>query len=405
MCFVPPGTEYLTLSRGVYLKDLEEPCLYNLLTDELYELNAEAREFLVACARGEVSLNLIPPEAMELVTYCLDERLLQQVPEPSPRQFVAEQAPVPSLRYLELQLTRSCNLRCRHCFLGASNKSELPWAILKDILDQFARAQGLRLILTGGEPLLYKSFWQLNEILPDYPLRSVLLTNGHLLSRQVIKNLKVHEVQVSLDGLEEAHDILRGAGSYRRVVKAIEDLRAENVDVSLATMIHRANLGDFPALARLADEWGIKEWNVDFPVETGNLAVNRSLAVDPAEAAPLLDYARGGGHFAAEGLYTCGAHLAAVNADGILTKCSFYPPETGFAAEDGLVRGWLKIPRLKPDQLDCNCSHLLECRGGCRYRAEKAWGPTAPDPVQCFRFGVPCGGEKSAKEVNCNEDR
>jgi MoaA/NifB/PqqE/SkfB family radical SAM enzyme len=47
--------------------------------------------------------------------------------------------------------------------------------------------QGLRVLLSGGEPLLYSRWQELNELLPDFELRLVLLSNGLLLTDMVIR--------------------------------------------------------------------------------------------------------------------------------------------------------------------------------------------------------------------------
>ena len=109
---------------------------------------------------------------------------------------------MPSLRYLELMLTESCNLRCRHCYLGEAGEQELPLAAVVQTLTEFQEMQGLRVLLSGGEPLLYSRWQELNERLPEFELRLVLLSNGLLLTDALIQGLNVHEVQLSLDGLE-----------------------------------------------------------------------------------------------------------------------------------------------------------------------------------------------------------
>ena len=84
---------------------------------------------------------------------------------------------LPSLRYLELQLTSRCNLTCKHCYLGETTPLDLPAETILRICKEFERMQGLRLLLSGGEPMLHNDFWTLNDALSDFGLRSVLLSN------------------------------------------------------------------------------------------------------------------------------------------------------------------------------------------------------------------------------------
>jgi MoaA/NifB/PqqE/SkfB family radical SAM enzyme len=68
-------------------------------------------------------------------------------------------------------------------------------------LEEFEEIQGLRFLLSGAEPLLHPYFWEVNEVLRDYAFRSVLLSKGTLISNEIAKKLRIHEVQISLDGV------------------------------------------------------------------------------------------------------------------------------------------------------------------------------------------------------------
>src|SRR5450756_1416338 len=124
--------------------------------------------------------------------------------------------------YLLVHLTDRCNLGCRHCYRAGAKKGDLSAFSHRRMLEEFEDGGGLRLLLSGGEPLLYPYFWQLNDLLPAFDIRVVLLTNGTLLDRRSAALLNVHEVQASLDGLEESHDRLRGPGAFRRALAGLE---------------------------------------------------------------------------------------------------------------------------------------------------------------------------------------
>jgi MoaA/NifB/PqqE/SkfB family radical SAM enzyme len=144
-------------------------------------------------------------------------------------------------------------------------------------LEEFEEIQGLRLLLSGGEPLLHPHFWEINEMLRDYLFRSVLLSNGTLITKETARKLRVHEVQVSLDGTREGHDSIRGEGTFEKAIRAIDELQKVNIELSVATMIHRRNLKEFDALATLIQSKGIEEWNIDQPCLDGRLKNTREL--------------------------------------------------------------------------------------------------------------------------------
>jgi radical SAM protein with 4Fe4S-binding SPASM domain len=383
--------KFFTIAPHCYLKRLEEPCLYNIENDELYELSEEAYQFLLKCSQGEY---VFPKkEDEEFIQYCLSENLIALSETPVKKGGIPFPSPIPSLRYLEFQITDRCNLRCRHCYIGDSLNQDLPFEKILKILKEFEEIQGLRLLLSGGEPLLHPRFWEINEVLRDHAFRSVLLSNGTLITKEIAKKLHVHEVQVSLDGMKEGHESIRGKGAFEKTLHSIDHLQEADIRVSIATMIHGKNLNQFDSLASLIQSKKIGEWNVDLSCITGRMEENRDLWVSPEEAGPFLQYGYGGGLHTSEKNATCGAHLCAILPNGKVAKCGLFSQEPVGSIEEGLRICWERIPRIELKELACNCSVMEECRGGCRYRAKLQGDIFKPDLFQCYARGVLKGGD------------
>jgi MoaA/NifB/PqqE/SkfB family radical SAM enzyme len=198
-------------------------------------------------------------------------------------------------------------LRCRHCFIGPQTGADLPLADVLRLADEFAALQGLRFIVSGGEPLMHRHFWRLNDRLPDYPFRSILLTNGTLLDREAARALRFHEVQVSLDGPQDAHDRLRGAGSFRRSVAALRHLAEAGVPTSVASVVYAGNVDRFDELGAILSEFPLLGWSIDAPCTAGAMADNRALLPDTAVAAALMRRSFGGGFYGSTGRCLRGA--------------------------------------------------------------------------------------------------
>lgn len=360
------------------LKRLEEPCVYDAKQDELYELDEQAFAYLAVAAEPS---GADPPEYSGFLSFCLAEGLLLTSPvcvtRPEP-----VQSPVPSLRYLELQITTRCNLRCHHCYVGDPERTELSLDDLKRVLDEFQTMQGLRLLITGGEPVLYTQFREFNKMLPGYAFRKVLFTNGQVLDDTLLKSLAVDEIQISIDGLEKGHDALRGKGTFRKALDAAERAKRTGIPVSVATVVHRQNLDEFEGMSILFSGVGICDWTVDVPTPAGSFLQHPELLVPPEVAGRYLLYGFGGGiHGGGDG-FACGLHLASVLANGDVCKCAFYAASPVGTLSEGLTRAWSSIRPVLLDELDCatdGCSVLGECRGGCRYRAERSAPENVPD--------------------------
>jgi radical SAM protein with 4Fe4S-binding SPASM domain len=376
----------VSLLADVSLKRLEAPYLYHRGNDDLYEVSEEAFSFIER-HRGRLPCAEMDEEFLET---CLREGLVTWSQTPPRAAFRVGSGERPSLRYLLVHLTGRCNLRCSHCYAADLADRDLPFVALADALAEFERGGGLRLMLSGGEPLLHPDFWRLDELLPGLDVRAVLLTNGTLLTPELARRLHVHEVQVSLDGMEESHDALRGAGAFEAATRGLATVREAGLQVSVASTVNALNLGDFERLAALVEALDAWQWTIDVPCPAGRMARRPELEAPPAEAAAILGHGFASGTHGDDFDYLCGAHLAAVMPDGRVGKCGLLPDEGGGHLDNGLIASWRRITHRTTASLGTvcrSCRFLAECRGGCRYRAGGA-SSLAPDPIQCYRYGV-----------------
>jgi radical SAM protein with 4Fe4S-binding SPASM domain len=282
-------------------------------------------------------------------------------------------------------LTRRCNLRCAHCYLGEAENQDLAPELAVAVATEFEAVQGLRLLLSGGEPLLYPHWDRLAPALAGRGYRVVLLTNGQALDRERLLALPVDEVQLSLDGLGAGHEALRGKGTFTRALAAARLVRELGRDLSVATMIHTGNIDEMEGLEELVRELGAREWSLDVPAEAGRWARESGPRAAPlAQAAAAMARGFGGSYHGSSEGFACGRHLAAVLPDGWLAPCGFYGDDRLGRVEDGLDAAWArKQHRPLVGIAGCAaCGAAADCAGGCRFRAE-TMGSGGPDPVMC----------------------
>lgn len=387
---MPSANRFLGLGEHVFLKRLEFPAAYNTATDELYEVDPAGFEELARCDGTLPAADSALPPAF--LRFCLDEGVLVERGEPLERGVSVGVNETPSLRYLALEVTDRCNLACAHCYLGETAGLDMSVDLAALVARRLDEMGGLRLVVTGGEPLLHPEFRRLNDLAGAGACRSVLVTNGTLVDEGTARSLAFKEVQVSLDGTRRGHEIIRGKGSFAAVLKGIENVRAEGKELSIATMVHAGNLEELGDLEDLVRGLGAVSWTLDVPCEAGRMAERRGALAPPlARAATELGRAFGSEQHEPSGRYACGAHLGFVRANGELVKCGFYPRWSGGPVKDGLREAWRRLPRMRLSELECDCEHLEECGGGCRFRAEKAYGRTGPDPLKCALYGLSMG--------------
>jgi radical SAM protein with 4Fe4S-binding SPASM domain len=386
---------YLVLNPSCSLKCIEYPCVYNKANDNLYKLNEDTLKFL---AENQIlQKNKIPQSIRHFVGFLRHENILLDSLTPvKKRKFVVHKPPIPSLRYLLVHLTLQCNLRCKHCYVAPNENKILSLNTVKKIFDQMQEMQGLIVLLSGGEPLYYPNFWKINDILPKYDLRFEMLSNGTLITKGVAERLNVQHVQVSLDGMQESHDFLRGKGSFKKAVAGIENLIRAGKEVSISTMIHKKNVKDFNAMKKMLDRYGIKQWLINQPSALGRWCDNLDNAV-PLETAIdiMIKYARGKGPHQSKTNRTCGSHICTVLADGRIFPCPFLNDRElsmGTIDKTGLRKAWKNYTGITIEELEeCRaCEFLEQCRGGCRFRAKEHGNICGEDPVLCAIYKRRC---------------
>jgi radical SAM protein with 4Fe4S-binding SPASM domain len=376
---------YLRLAPGMHLKMLEEPSLYDIEGDELYELSSQAFDFLSLCD-GKSRASELEPES-GFVEQCLAEGVLELSHTPRPRPIRIARNESPSLRYLMLEVTDRCNLRCRHCYLGDAGRDDLAWENAEKLLDDADALGLLRLIVTGGEPFLYPYFDRLNSALAGRSFRSIVISNGTRIEEADLCGLNFQEIQFSIDGLATGHDMLRGEGNFEKTMGTLKRALNAGLDISVATIIHAGNYGELEELGEDLSSLGVSSWTLEFPVACGRMTENPGLMPTPEKAAPYFDMEWGWG--AHEGLagYACGAHLGCVDTSGNLVKCGYYREVSGGNISAGLREAWKELPKMRLEGVCLECDALSDCGSGCRYRAESMAGKGGPDPVMCARCG------------------
>lgn len=125
--------------------------------------------------------------------------------------------------------TGRCNLKCKMCSIPRPEnriEDELTTLEVKTLIDQIADMKIDHLTFSGGEPLLRKDIFELIEYAVDKKIRMVdMISNGLLINEKAAKKLVssgVTHITVSIDGLEEADDFIRGKGSFKKAVKALD---------------------------------------------------------------------------------------------------------------------------------------------------------------------------------------
>ncbi len=143
---------------------------------------------------------------------------------------------------ISLQLTNRCNLRCIHCCMDAGDNDggEMSTLEIKQIIDKIALWNPREVMISGGEPMIRKDFFNILLYLrKKYSGIITLSTNGLFITSQNAIDLvsNVDRFDISIDGYDERTcSIVRGKGVFKKVIDAIKVLKqykAENITISM----------------------------------------------------------------------------------------------------------------------------------------------------------------------------
>ena len=91
-------------------------------------------------------------------------------------------------------------------------------------------------------------------------LEVLLLTNGYYVDGEILDKLTKYNVytSISIDGSEEANDSLRGKGSYKAALSAIQKLSKNGILNGLSMAIANRNLNEADHIVNLAEEYAAR---------------------------------------------------------------------------------------------------------------------------------------------------
>ena len=183
--------------------------------------------------------------------------LRRNLPNFSAHGMTPEEYRVAETFTLQWHITHNCDLHCRHCY-DRSLRDDVSLEQGLKILDQmrtFCRRQqvGGQVSFSGGNPFLHPDFMQLYRAAHERNLNLAILGNPVSESQleQVLQIARPAFYQVSLEGLLEHNDLIRGQGSFASVLSFLDLLREKQVYSMVMLTLTRANLDQVLPLAEI----------------------------------------------------------------------------------------------------------------------------------------------------------
>ena len=220
------------------------------------------------------------------------------------RLFRDNEAAVHELSYLFWECTTRCNLHCRHCGSDctfAQREKDMPLQDFLGALDTIPadrRPRDFVVVLTGGEPLLRPDIDEAGREFRRRGLGWGLVSNGWFYDEAMQERLLragMGALTISLDGLQEAHDWMRGRpGSYERALRAIDlCAREPRLNADVVTCVNQRNIAQLPEIHRILSGLGVKQWRLFTIIPIGRAARDPEMRLTPEQLRSLMDFIAG----------------------------------------------------------------------------------------------------------------
>jgi len=343
------------------------------------------------------------------------------------RQAVVGETPRP--KYVVWEITLACDLACGHCGsrAGKARAKELSTAECLDVVRQLAAMGTEEITLIGGEAYLRNDWTTIARAVVDAGMRCGMTTAGRGFDREQARAARaagLSAISVSLDGLRDAHDRQRMAGSFERAREAMRHVRDAGLGLNANSQLNRLSAPDLEGVLDLLIAEGARGWQVQLTVPMGRAAENdawllqpwellelyprlAALAVRGREAGvafwpannigyygPYESLLRNRGVEGARVWHGCpaGTFALGLEADGSVKGCPSLPTASyvgGNALARSLREIWDETRELRftrdrtRDELwgfCASCYYADECRAGCTWTAHTFFGKPGNNP-------------------------
>ena len=304
------------------------------------------------------------------------------------------------LNQLFWECTLRCNLACRHCGSDCRTQSAVKDMPVEDFcraLDSVAREcdpHKVMVNITGGEPLVRADLEACGRAIYERGFPWGMVTNGLALTPARYRSLLasgLRAMTISLDGLGEVHDWMRGRpGTFSEAIKMVID--SGEIEFDVVTCVNRRSLPQLEDLKEYLIGLGLKSWRLFTIFPVGGAAGDPELLLDGRELRQLMDFIKatrkeGRIHasFACEGFlgnyegevrdqfYMCqaGVTVGSVLADGSISACPSIRADyvQGNIYEDDFMEVWNRRFQpyrdrswMKKDEC-ADCRYWKYCRG------------------------------------------
>lgn len=166
-------------------------------------------------------------------------------------------------------VTNRCNLKCKHCFPNSPHRNidDLPLKEILPLIDEMKKMGTQRITLLGGEPLLREDIGEIIKYITNKGILCDLITNGYFIEKKIDALKRLDSICISLDGAEDANDMIRGKGAYKKIIESIRAAQASGLSVRVSMILTPYNIDTFDEFIETAKKMNFSVY-ISFMGET-----------------------------------------------------------------------------------------------------------------------------------------
>ncbi|MFP4176065.1 MAG: radical SAM protein [Planctomycetota bacterium] len=201
-----------------------------------------------------------------------------------PRDKIDQAVARKGLLSMEIEFSLACNYRCPYCYNDMQESvSALRPDLIDDVVLQAKELGAEKIIVLGGEPMLYPSVHERIKFIRDQGMAVEMFTNGSCINRENAAFLYEHDVAVVLkinSRDRELQNRMTGRNdAYELITSALHNLKAagypaDGKRMAASTVICRQNIDELPDMWRWLRSEGIEPY-FEMMTPQGNAAENR----------------------------------------------------------------------------------------------------------------------------------
>lgn len=164
-------------------------------------------------------------------------------------------------------ITARCNQACKYCHRFLYPR-DLTFEENKKVLNNLISLGINAITWTGGEALLVERIDELLKISYENGIKNKIITNGKLLTNDMIDKIYQYldSVTLSIDSIDNDinHELGRGYNHYEEVKNALDYITKQKYDVKIRinSVVFKSNLDSFKELNTFLNNYNIYSWRI-----------------------------------------------------------------------------------------------------------------------------------------------